>query len=261
MSALPDRLEAMISARALMPGDRLPAERTLAAQFGVSRSALREAIKHLASRGRVVSRQGGGTYVAAAQEGEPLRDALLELAPLARGEAGYWRDVLEIRKSLEADAAAFAARRADEADRARIAAACEVLSRALQSERGDSGAAEAPLGLARLDAAFHMAIARAAHNAVLHQVMIGLQGLLETSISDSLARLYRLPGVPGQLDLQHRRIMEAVLGADAEAARAAAIAHLCYVEDRLEDIESDAARQQRSAQALRHIRNTEDAPS
>ena len=251
----------MIAASALGPGDRLPAERALAADLGVSRSALREAIKHLASRGLLVSRQGGGTYVAAPQEGEPLRDALLPLAPLAQGEAGYWRDVMEIRKSLEADAAAFAARRADEADRARIAAAYAVLARALQPDRVESVGAEAPLALAKLDAAFHMAIAQSAHNVVLYQVMIGLQGLLETSISDSLTRLYRLPGVPRELDLQHRRIMEAVLSGAAEEARAAAIAHLLYVEERLEHIESDTARQQRSAQALRHIRNTEETPS
>jgi GntR family L-lactate dehydrogenase operon transcriptional regulator len=107
MSAVLERLESLIAAGKLAPGDRLPAERRLALDLGVSRSALREAIKQLASRGLLVSHHGGGTYLTSPEEAEPLRAVMQYIAPLAQSEAGYWRDVIEIRKSLEGDAAAL----------------------------------------------------------------------------------------------------------------------------------------------------------
>ncbi len=58
-----ERLEGMILEGTLKSGERLPAERTLAEQFGVSRPSLREAIQKLAAKGLLVSRQGGGNYV------------------------------------------------------------------------------------------------------------------------------------------------------------------------------------------------------
>ena len=238
MSVLPERLEAMIASGKLVPGDRLPAERQLALELGVSRSALREAIKQLASRGLLISHHGGGTYVTSPEEAEPVRAALLSLAPLAQSDAGYWRDVIEIRKSLEGDAAAYAALRADEEDRSMISSAYAAL--------------------ARLDAGFHMMIARASHNAVLHQVMTGLQGLLEASISGSLTRLYCLPGIASQLDGQHRRILEAVLARRPDEARKAAIHHLVFVEDRIARLEEEAARRRRSSRAIGRIQTMKE---
>jgi GntR family L-lactate dehydrogenase operon transcriptional regulator len=261
MTQLSNRIEAMIAAGKLTPGDRLPAERQLAAELGVSRSRLRETIKQLASQGLLVSHQGGGTYVTSPDEAEPVRNALLSLSPLAQSEPGYWRDAMEIRKSLEGDAAAFAALRADAEDKARISAAYDVLAAALLTGDPARNPQGAPLMLAKLDASFHMAITRAAHNAVLYQVMTGLERLLEASISDSLARLYRLPDIPGELDGQHRRILEAVLAGRAEEARTAATEHLFFVEDRLERIEEGSARQRRSSRALRHIRSVKETLS
>lgn len=57
------QLEAMILEGTLKSGERLPAERVLAEQFGVSRPSLREAIQKLVAKGLLVSRQGGGNYV------------------------------------------------------------------------------------------------------------------------------------------------------------------------------------------------------
>ncbi len=56
------QLEAMIADGSLQPGEQLPAERILSERLGVSRPSLREAIKKLASKGLLMSRQGGGTY-------------------------------------------------------------------------------------------------------------------------------------------------------------------------------------------------------
>lgn len=257
MSALSERIETMISAGKLAPGDRLPAERQLAVDFGVSRSRLREAIKQLVSRGLLISQPGGGTYVTSPEEAEPIRAALLPLAPLAQSETGYWRDVIEIRKSLEGDAAASAALRADTDDKARIQEAYDALAAALL-DKPTRSAGGSPT-LAKLDAHFHMTIARATHNAVLHQVMTGLEGLLEASISGSLARLYRLPGVPGALDTQHRRILQAILSGLPDDARKAATEHLFFVESQLESLEEDVARQRRTSHAFHQIQTRKEA--
>lgn len=257
MSVVLERLEALIAAGRFASGDRLPAERRLALDLGVSRSALREAIKQLASRGLLVSHHGGGTYVTSPEQAEPVRAVMQSIAPLAQSEAGYWRDVIEIRKSLEGDAAAYAALRADEEDRRMMSDACDAFAAALLRDPAAQGG-EGLHALARLDAGFHMMIARAAHNAVLYQVMTGLEGLLETSISGSLARLYRLPGVPRQLDAQHRRILEAVLQGRPEEARAAAGEHLLFVEQHIGHLEEEAARKARASRAIRHIQTTKD---
>lgn len=249
MTSLVAEIEALMAERALEPGDRLPPERMLASELGVSRSRLREAIQQLVSRGVVVSRQGGGTFVAA-REGQPMMQALAPLSGLARIDAGYWRDVMEIRKSLDADAAWYAARRAGESDRARLRAALEAVSATANA----SAAVQA-----EADAAFHLAIAEAAHNAVLRQLVAGLFGLMRTSIAESLRQLFRLPGAPERLEAQHRRIAEAILAGEADAARAAVLEHLAFVEESLSGIEEEAARSRRAALARNTVFSQEEA--
>ncbi|MCI1006943.1 FCD domain-containing protein [Herbaspirillum sp. C7C8] len=240
-SPLVDRLASLIARRALAPGQKLPSERALAAEFGVSRSSLREAIGVLTSRGVLVARHGGGTFLAADEHAaltDPIAEALQPLAPLARSDAGYWKDVTEIRFSLEGDAAYFAALRASEEDKRRLQQAYLAVSTAPL----DDLAAQA-----RTDAAFHLAIAQASRNVVLRQVMSGLLRLLEISIADTLRQLYRLPDIVAQLDLQHRQILDAILAGRAEEARQHANAHLEFVQQRLLDIEEAPARARRAA--------------
>ncbi|MCP1576537.1 FCD domain-containing protein [Herbaspirillum rubrisubalbicans] len=240
-TALTDRLAHFIAERALAPGRKLPSERTLAAEFGVSRSSLREAIRVLSSQGLLVARHGGGTFVAGQDSAaltDPIAEALLPLAPLARSDAGYWKDVAEIRSSLEGDAAYFAALRASEQDRQRLRQAYLEVSTAPL----DDLAAQA-----RTDAAFHLAIAQASRNVVLRQVMSGLLRLLEISIADTLRQLYCLPDIVAALDRQHRQILDAILEGRAEDARSHANAHLEFVQRRLLDLEEAPARARRAA--------------
>ncbi|MET3354178.1 UNVERIFIED_ORG: GntR family L-lactate dehydrogenase operon transcriptional regulator [Xanthobacter viscosus] len=248
MRKLSDEIEALILEGGLEAGARLPSERKLAVDFGVSRSRLREAIQQLVSRGILTARQGGGTFVAAPAPsaasplaGSPLDKALSPLSSLARMEPGYWQDVMEIRKSLDGDTAYCAALRAGDEDRARLTAAFE---RLIKAEGADE------VTQARADAAFHMAVAEASHNAVLRQVMAGLFDLLQHSISASLEKLYRLPRTAHALEDQHRLIFEAIMEGRADDARNAALRHLDFVEDSLRLIEDAAARERRSVRAL-----------
>ncbi|MVA22965.1 FCD domain-containing protein [Agrobacterium vitis] len=243
--SLTERIEAMIAERQLSPGDRLPPERSLAAEFDVSRSRLREAMQQLISRGVVVSRRGGGTFVAiedAAQSLErALERALKPLLPMVQGEAGYWRDVMEIRKSLDTDAAYYAALRATDLDKERMKVAFAAMSAA---EGGN------PQSQARADAAFHMAIAEASHNIVLRQIVAGLSELLQHSIAQSLMQFYRQPDLAPALERQHCLILDAILAGQPDEARKAAADHLAFVEENLRIIEDNRAREQRASEAL-----------
>jgi GntR family transcriptional repressor for pyruvate dehydrogenase complex len=117
-----DRLEGMILEGTLTSGQRLPAERVLAEQFGVSRPSLREAIQKLVAKGLLVSRQGGATMW-------PSRWARpsATLAAAARSSPEAQRDLLEFRHTLEASCAYYAAQRATEPDRERLKAAFDAL--------------------------------------------------------------------------------------------------------------------------------------
>ncbi|MCM2449276.1 FCD domain-containing protein [Agrobacterium vitis] len=243
--SLTERIEAMIVERKLSPGDRLPPERSLAAELDVSRSRLREAIQQLISRGIVVSRRGGGTFVAfedAAQSLErALERALKPLLPMVQGEAGYWRDVMEIRKSLDTDAAYYAALRATDLDKERMKVAFAAMSAA---EGGN------PQSQARADAAFHLAIAEASHNVILRQIVAGLSELLQHSIAQSLMQFYRQPDLAPALERQHGMILNAILAGQPDEARKAAADHLAFVEENLRVIEDNRARELRASEAL-----------
>ncbi|WP_337268290.1 FCD domain-containing protein [Oryzifoliimicrobium ureilyticus] len=240
MRSVSQEIEALIEQMALKAGDRLPPERQLAADFGVSRSRLREAIQQLSSRGVLKARQGGGTFVSELQD-KPFAGRLSTLSSLAETEPGFWQDVIEIRKSLDADAAYYAALRATQNDRRRITSALQAVL----------GATSTPVAIdPGADAEFHMAIAEASHNAVLQQIMAGLFHLLQACISQSLSRLYDLPDTATGLDQQHKAIAEAIIRGDADTARREAVEHLAFVELSLRPIEEDAARQRRAALTL-----------
>ena len=235
------QLRALVHAQQLQPGDRLPAERVLAVQLGVSRGALREAIAQLSSQGVLTARVGGGTFVSApaARARHAIDEPLVPYLPLFQGDPEYRFDVLEIRHALEGATAWHAALRATDEDRARIRAAFETMMAAHGQDD--------PAGEARADADFHLAIAEASHNLVLLQVMRGLFDLLQTNISQSRQKLYTSPRTFEPLSMQHREMMEGVLAGDPERARAAAHAHLEFVHTSLRTLDDNDARRARAS--------------
>ncbi|MCF7749956.1 transcriptional regulator LldR [Bacillus subtilis subsp. subtilis] len=235
------QLRGLVTTQNLQPGDRLPAERTLAVQLGVSRTALREAIAQLSSQGLLTARVGGGTFVSepAARARQAIDEPLTPYLPLFQGDPEYRFDVLEIRHALEGATAWHAALRATDVDRAKIRDAFDTMMAA--HGKGD------PAGEARADAAFHLAIAEASHNLVLLQVMRGLFELLQTNISQSCEKLYTSPRTFEPLSVQHREMMEGVLSGDPERARAAAHAHLEFVHTSLRTHDDNEARRTRAS--------------
>ncbi|WP_447554852.1 GntR family transcriptional regulator [Vreelandella sp. EE22] len=216
-----ERLEAMILEGSLKPGQRLPPERELAERFGVSRPSLREAIQKLAARGVLISRQGGGTYIKETLN-NGYADPVLEM--LSRHNE-FHLDLLEFRDALEGISAYYAALRSTPADKAVLIQRFEELA------AGFIGAD--PAREAKLDAAFHLAIAEAAHNVLLLHNIRGIFHLLEQSIVDNLAHLFAKPDARASLMTQHRALLDAILEGRAEEARSRAHEHLVFVEEGL----------------------------
>jgi GntR family L-lactate dehydrogenase operon transcriptional regulator len=234
------RLRRLVAERDLQPGQRLPAERTLSIELGVSRSVVREAIQQLASVGLLATRAGGGTYVhGPASAAQAVVEPLTEAGAVLQADPAYRFDVLETRHALEGATAWHAALRATDADRARISAAFDAMAHAHARE---DAAAEA-----QADAQFHLAIAEASHNLVLVQVMRGLFTLLQTNISQSRQALYRDPRTGPALAQQHEALRDAILAGDAPAAREAAERHLSFVHDALRALDDNAARRDRAS--------------
>ncbi|WP_122559345.1 GntR family transcriptional regulator [Pseudomonas viridiflava] len=238
-----EQLEKMILEGTLKSGGRLPAERALAEQFGVSRPSLREAIQKLTAKGLLVSRQGGGNYVVE-NIGSTFSDPLLQLL---ESSPDAQRDLLEFRHTLEASCAYYAAMRATEMDRERLRLAFESLldcySRADEVSRAEEGAA---------DASFHLAIAEASHNAVLLHTIRGLFDLLKRNVVINIGGMYKQRSeTRDMLIKQHRELYMAIIEGRAEDAREVSSRHLTYVQEVLEEVRQQV---QRTARAER--RNT-----
>lgn len=195
---------------AFLAGDRLPTERELALQLGVSRTAIRDAIKLLAGQGLLVVTHGSGIFVASQ---ELVADRLAALLTIRQGTLA---ELFEIRKLIEVEAAGWAARRGTPEQLEKLQA---VVASAIQ-------ALDDPVALARYDVEFHVGVSAAAHNGVLLRIMLNLLDLLAEGRQESL----RIPGRPARSAGEHAQILAAILERDATAARQQMWQHLDSVE-------------------------------
>jgi GntR family transcriptional repressor for pyruvate dehydrogenase complex len=233
-----ERLEGMILEGTLKAGERLPAERVLAEQFGVSRPSLREAIQKLVAKGMLVSRQGGGNYVIESL-GSTFSDPLLQLL---ENNPEVQRDLLEFRHTLEGSCAYYAAQRATELDREQLKAAFDRLQDCYT--RGDE-VSRAQEGEA--DANFHLAIAEASHNAVLLHTIRGLFDLLKRNVVTNIGGMYKQRGeTRDMLISQHRELYLAIIEGRAQDAREVSSRHILYVQEVLDEVREEVQRMARA---------------
>ena len=189
-------------------GDRLPPEPELAAQFGVSRSVVRDAIQNLAARGLVEVRHGFGMSVAQPTTAA-YADAILMLLLRSKASIG---DFFDARAVIESGVVVAAARRRTDEDCEELALHVAAMESALAI--GDWRAAFAE------DLAFHQAVIRAAQLPALTTVLAPLHALIASSLL--------VPDVddPELFDApRHRRIYEAIVARDEGKAREEMAAH------------------------------------
>jgi DNA-binding FadR family transcriptional regulator len=185
-----ERLGTAIRLGLLAPGTRLPPERDLATQLGISRSTLRTALTTLVQSGHLVSRRGraGGTFVA---DEPPLAQTAL-MGPVLSEEA---RAVLDYRVAVEAGATLLASERATAADLARL--------EGFVSSMAASAAARFPV-YRRADVRFHIGLAEAAHSPRLVAAMTEVQG----QMTDLIERIAHPDEVLTRSNAQHERLLE-----------------------------------------------------
>lgn len=219
------QIESLILEGVVRTGDRLPGERELARQFEVSRPILRDALKLLETRGLLVTRHGGGTYVADVI-GEVFSKPIMELMLTHRKAAA---DYLEYRREIEGIAAEFAAKRATADDLA-------LLDRIMKRMAAAHDEGELRLE-AEIDVEFHHAIGECAHNIVLLHTLRSCYRLLADGVSRNRMLIFSQTDARQKLLEQHRAIHAAVAGGKPEEARQAAVAHIDFIERSMADAE------------------------
>lgn len=208
-----EKIKEMIVSGALRPGDRLPRENELAAELGLSRNSLREAVRALSLIRILDVRQGDGTYVTSLDP-QLLLEALSFVVDFHRDDTVL--EFLEVRRILEPAATAMAAARIGDARLDELAAELDSL--------GDRPSLDE---LITADLEFHRAIVRASGNSVLCSLLDGLSG------PTTRARVWRgltQEGAVGRTLYEHRAILSALRDRDAEAARSWATVHVASVE-------------------------------
>lgn len=203
-------VRALIDRGRLRPGDRLPGERELATQIGVSRPSVRAGLHALAAMGVVRSRHGSGTYI---PDGPPSlgSEPLSFLAALH----GFTReDMYETRRILETEAAGLAAERATP----------EHLATLAEEVAGLFANRDNPNEFLVHDINFHRAVAEAAKNPIVG-ALVGMVSALYYERRRATAQRASDSDLRDAAEA-HRRIYQAIRARDAEAARRAMSAHL-----------------------------------
>jgi DNA-binding FadR family transcriptional regulator len=217
--AVVDGLGERIRDGRLAPGDKLPTEAEVMAEFGVSRTVVREAISKLQAAGMVETRHGVGTFVVGAGDASSFRIEPQQLATLRDVVA-----VLELRIGVESEAAGLAAQRRTAANLAAMRSALAAFAAAVEEGR-DAVAADFQL---------HSEIARATQNehfagllATLGAQIIPRARLEASGVIDPERQVYLR-----RVNAEHESIVDAIAAQDAEAARAAMRTHLANSRER-----------------------------
>jgi GntR family transcriptional regulator, transcriptional repressor for pyruvate dehydrogenase complex len=215
------QVEESIHKGALKPGNQLPPERELAHQFGVSRTAVREAVKALREKGLVEAYPGRGTFVTDGTS-HAIRQSLDRMIRIGQPEGSTY--LAEVREILEPEIAALAATRADVEDLTSMHEAVSIMDKA---KRDSDAFIEADLD-------FHLALAEAAANPLILSLIDSIVGLLR----EQRLRIFQVEGGPERGQYHHKKIMEAIEKHDPLGAREAMKAHLRQVRDDCRELPS-----------------------
>jgi GntR family transcriptional repressor for pyruvate dehydrogenase complex len=226
------QIEQSIVQGGLKVGERLPPERELGERFGVSRTAVREAVKALREKGLVQSDPGRGTFITNGTS-RAVRNSLHLMVRMGRSNASD--DLVQVREILEPEIAALAAKHVTPEQLASLQKAIDVMDVALNDA---DGFVEADLG-------FHLTLAEATKNAIIPALIDSIIDLLR----EQRKGIFSTKGGPQRGQFHHKRILKAVTHHDSVAARNAMRAHLAQVR---QDSRRNVASLISSSEATRH---------
>lgn len=221
-----DQIRTLIREGQLRSGDRLPSERDLCQQFGVSRVTVRDALRLLEGAGLIDTRVGarGGAFVKV-PTGTKIGEGIADMVSMAALHAD---EVTEARLVLELGVVPLVCERATEEDLADLRTICDRAEAALADGSYDMG----------LSAAFHIRFAKAAHNRALDVLVESFQGPLRQSLDEAKA-VAPVMGKPGVKE--HKALVEAVARGNVEEARSIMSRHLGRTARRVRPKPSGAA--------------------
>ena len=208
------QVEESIHKGVMKPGDQLPPERELAEQFGVSRTAVREAVKALREKGLVEAYHGRGTFITDGTS-YSMRQSLDRMLKVGQGEGSGF--LAEVREILEPEIAAMAATRSDAEDLASMREQVGIMDQARKD----------PDAFIEADLDFHLALAEAAANPIILSLIDSIVGLLR----EQRMGIFQVEGGPDRGQYHHKRILEAIVHKDPVGAREAMKAHLRQVRE------------------------------
>ncbi len=211
-----EQIRELIQQGKLLPGERIPSERDLAATLGCSRTSLREALRVLESEGIIIAKPGGGRYVQHVDQRLVLEYTFDPVDLMKTTSIIYF---LEVREIIEPQIAALAAERANEENILKMEQAL------LRMETAQSDIEEKSLR----DNMFHIALAEATQNFVLVTTLETQLNMLHQIRSRTLMSPKRLE----QSVAEHRAIFEAVKNRKPDEASKAMAAHLQQLRERI----------------------------
>jgi GntR family transcriptional regulator, transcriptional repressor for pyruvate dehydrogenase complex len=200
-----ERLRHAIHIGTYLPGEKLPPERTLAQQLGVSRMTVREAIRALREEGYVASKRGSAGGITVLDQAEDVK----RLRPVLLSRMADLDDAFEFRIAVEGAAARLAAQRRTKRDLARLHEAYRAMEQGRETARFRAA-----------DNVFHLAVADAARNRVMRRAIENARAATWIPVDRVIARVFT------SANDHHAQILRAIEDRDAEAAERAVVAHI-----------------------------------
>lgn len=206
-----EQIQNMVMSGQLKKGDKLPSERTLVDELGVSRTSIREALRALEVMGLIESRQGKGNYI----NGD-IDDSFFEpLSVMFMLNEGNPENILELRMVIEVEAASIAAQKIEDKD-------VEILEDLINKLK----VADNEIIRAKIDKKIHYKIAKLTNNYLIVTMLNAVGSLMETFIKSSRAMILKEAERNELLIEQHENICNAIIDRDALKARNAMREHL-----------------------------------
>lgn len=228
---LVEALGTQLKSRAIKPGDRLPTEAVIMQTYGVSRGVVREALSRLQAAGMVQTHHGVGTFAL-----EPAAPGRFQFGNAASTGGGIFDmlEMLELRTSIESEAAGLAALRRTEEHLLEMRSALHDFELHLAAV----GETVSP------DFRFHLAIAQATGNHYFSELMshLGLEVIPRTRISSSWLNVEQREQHLQKVNQEHQDIYAAIERRDPDAARAAMRIHLVNSRERQRKAHAEPAR-------------------
>ncbi len=212
-----DQIQNLIIQGALRAGDKLPSERKLATQLGISRATIREAISKLDSQGIVKIRHGTSTIICDIFK-EPISNPL---ETIISHSDKLTSDITAVRHLLEVEATKLAAKNRTVSDLEVIGNAYNKLYYASTSKNLETHA--------KADSEFHLAIADASHNLILAQIIRSISDLVAQDILKTVTIFSKIKDWQKIIIQQHSDIQQAIINGDETQAEQAANYHLEFV--------------------------------